>query len=155
MAPAQFMALWILGGKGEVQIMPFWKLSGKCHFLIRFCTRNWSETYMSWFVNLNTFLWYSQVWQSNEIRHWLSPLAIRSNNKSRLMETFLWWKVMKRFHRWFQSMKSLHDHSLPFIIPISRFLQSQTTRRSLSMELQWKRRTNQVYIFCKILSSPV
>ena len=35
--PAQFMALRILGGKGEVQIMPFWKLSGKCHFLLQFC----------------------------------------------------------------------------------------------------------------------
>ena len=46
-APAQFMALWILGGKGEVQIMPFQKLSGKWHFLLRFCTRNWSETYKS------------------------------------------------------------------------------------------------------------
>ena len=45
-APAQFMALRILGGKGEVQIMPFRKLSGKCHFLLRFCTRNWSETYI-------------------------------------------------------------------------------------------------------------
>ena len=39
-APAQFMALQILGGKGEVQIMPFRKLSGKCHFLLRFCMRN-------------------------------------------------------------------------------------------------------------------
>ena len=45
-APAQFMALRILGGKREVQIMPFRKLSGKCHFLLRFCTRNWSETYI-------------------------------------------------------------------------------------------------------------
>ena len=34
-APAQFMALQILSGKGEVQIMPFRKLSGKCHFLLR------------------------------------------------------------------------------------------------------------------------
>ena len=40
MTPAQFMALQILGGKGEVQIMPFRKLSGKCHFLLWFCTRN-------------------------------------------------------------------------------------------------------------------
>ena len=39
-APAQFMALQILDAKGEVQIMPFWKLSGKCHFLLQFCTRN-------------------------------------------------------------------------------------------------------------------
>ena len=39
-APAQFMALRILSGKGEVQIMPFRKLSRKCHFLLRFCTRN-------------------------------------------------------------------------------------------------------------------
>ena len=39
-APAQFMALRILGRKGEVQIMPFRKLSGKCHFLLRFCTHN-------------------------------------------------------------------------------------------------------------------
>ena len=52
-APAQFMALQILGGKGEVQIMPFQKLSGKCHFLLRFCTRNWSETYTSY--NIPTF----------------------------------------------------------------------------------------------------
>ena len=46
-APAQFMALRILGRKGEIQIMQFWKLSGKCHCLLRFCTRNWSETYKS------------------------------------------------------------------------------------------------------------
>ena len=39
-APAQFMMLRILSGKGEVQFMPFWKLSGKCHFLLRFCTSN-------------------------------------------------------------------------------------------------------------------
>ena len=39
-APAQFMALLILSGKGPVQFMPFRKLSGKCHFLIRFCTSN-------------------------------------------------------------------------------------------------------------------
>ena len=45
-APAQFMALRILSGKGEVQFMLFWKLSGKCHFLLWFCTSNWSETYM-------------------------------------------------------------------------------------------------------------
>ena len=44
-APAQFMALQILSGEGEVQFMLFWKLSGKCHFLLRFCTSNWSETY--------------------------------------------------------------------------------------------------------------
>ena len=45
-APAQFMALRILGRKGEVQVMPFQKLSGKCHFLLQFCTLNWSETYI-------------------------------------------------------------------------------------------------------------
>ena len=44
-APAQFMALWILSGKGEVQFMPFQKLSKKCHFLPWFCKSNWSETY--------------------------------------------------------------------------------------------------------------
>ena len=49
-APAQFMALQILSGKGEVQFMPFQKLSGKCHFLLRFCTSNWSETYIIAFV---------------------------------------------------------------------------------------------------------
>ena len=38
--PAQFMVLRILCRKAEVQIMPFQKLSGKCHFLLRFCTRN-------------------------------------------------------------------------------------------------------------------
>ena len=35
-APGQFRALQILSRKGEVQFMPFWKLSGKCHFLLRF-----------------------------------------------------------------------------------------------------------------------
>ena len=39
-APAQFMALQLSSGKGEVQIMPFQKLSGKCHFLLWFCMRN-------------------------------------------------------------------------------------------------------------------
>ena len=45
-APAQFIASWILSRKGEVQIMPFQKLSGKCHLLLWFCTHNWSETYI-------------------------------------------------------------------------------------------------------------
>ena len=54
--------------------MPLQKLSGKCHFLVRFCTSNWSETYfIAWkilichilptfdtfillFVVLNTFI---------------------------------------------------------------------------------------------------
>ena len=45
-APAQFMTLRILSRKGEVQFMPFWKLSGKCHFLLQFCMSNWSETYV-------------------------------------------------------------------------------------------------------------
>ena len=44
-APAQFMVLQILSGKGPVQFMPFRKLSRKCHFLFRFCKSNWSETY--------------------------------------------------------------------------------------------------------------
>ena len=39
------MTLWILSGKGAVQIMPFRKLGGKCHFFLRFCTRKRSETY--------------------------------------------------------------------------------------------------------------
>ena len=39
-APPQIMPLQILSGKGAVQIMPFWKLGRKCHFLLRFCTRN-------------------------------------------------------------------------------------------------------------------
>ena len=45
-APAQFMVLRIIGRKGEVHIMPFRKLSGKCHFLLQFCMRNCSETYI-------------------------------------------------------------------------------------------------------------
>ena len=39
------MLLQILSGKGAVQIVPFWKLGRKCHFLLRFCTRKRSETY--------------------------------------------------------------------------------------------------------------
>ena len=39
-APPQIMLLWILSRKGAVQIMPFWKLGRKCHFLLRFCMRN-------------------------------------------------------------------------------------------------------------------
>ena len=31
--------------KVQVQFMPLQKLSGKCHFLVRFCMSNWSETY--------------------------------------------------------------------------------------------------------------
>ena len=45
-APPQIMPLQILSGKGAVQIMPFRKLGGKCHFLLRFCTRKRSETYI-------------------------------------------------------------------------------------------------------------
>ena len=45
-APPQIMLLRILSGKGAVQIMPFQKLGGKCHFLLRFCTRKRSETYI-------------------------------------------------------------------------------------------------------------
>ena len=41
----QIMMLRILSGKGAVQIMPFRKLGGKCHFFLRFCTRKRSETY--------------------------------------------------------------------------------------------------------------
>ena len=46
-APPQIMTLRILSGKGEVQIMPFRKLGGKCHFLLWFCTRKRSETYIN------------------------------------------------------------------------------------------------------------
>ena len=45
-APPQIMALRILSGKGAVEIIPFRKLGGKCHFLLRFCTRKRSETYI-------------------------------------------------------------------------------------------------------------
>ena len=44
-APPQIMPLRILSWKGAVQIMQFRKLGGKCHFLLRFCTRKRSETY--------------------------------------------------------------------------------------------------------------
>ena len=39
-AAPQIMPLRILSLKGEVQIMPFQKLGGKCYFLLRFCMRN-------------------------------------------------------------------------------------------------------------------
>ena len=39
------MLLQILSGKGAVQIMPFWKLGGKFHFFLRFCTHKQSKTY--------------------------------------------------------------------------------------------------------------
>ena len=54
-APVQFMALQILSGKAPVQFIPFWKLSGKCHFLFRFCTSNWSETYM--LLTVGSIVW--------------------------------------------------------------------------------------------------
>ena len=54
------MTLRILSGNGAVQIMPFRKLGGKCHFFLRFCTRKRSETYgnqkhnvVKWPVRLN------------------------------------------------------------------------------------------------------
>ena len=58
--------LRILSGKGAVQIVSFRKLGGKCHFLLRFCTRNWSETYM--YATLSTWKegeGYSQLAQTN------------------------------------------------------------------------------------------
>ena len=42
----QIMTLRILSGKGAVQIMPLWKLGGKFHFFLQFCTRKWSKTYI-------------------------------------------------------------------------------------------------------------
>ena len=45
-APPQIMPLWILSGKGAVQIMLFRKLGRKFHFFLRFCTRKRSETYV-------------------------------------------------------------------------------------------------------------
>ena len=45
-APAHFIALRILSRKRPVQFMLFQKLSGKYHFLVRFCTSNWSEIYI-------------------------------------------------------------------------------------------------------------
>ena len=40
------MTLRILSGNGALQIMPFWKLGGKCHFFLRFCMRKRSKTYI-------------------------------------------------------------------------------------------------------------
>ena len=40
------MTLRILSGNGALQIMPFRKLGGKCHFFLRFCTRKRSKTYI-------------------------------------------------------------------------------------------------------------
>ena len=40
------MTLRILSGNGALQIMPFRKLGGKCHFFLRFCTRKRSKTYV-------------------------------------------------------------------------------------------------------------
>ena len=72
-APAQFMALRILSGKGEVQIMPFRKLSGKCHFLLRFCTSNWSETYTSLFAlsAISALLNRIILFQWNKLNFWI------------------------------------------------------------------------------------
>ena len=43
------MPLRILSRKGAVQIKPFWKLGGKCHFLLQFSTHKRSETYENGF----------------------------------------------------------------------------------------------------------
>ena len=40
------MTFRILSGNGALQIMPFRKLGGKCHFFLRFCTRKRSKTYI-------------------------------------------------------------------------------------------------------------
>ena len=44
--------------KAPVQFMPLRKLSGKCHFLLRFCTSNWSETYRSRCRHQDLFWWH-------------------------------------------------------------------------------------------------
>ena len=50
------MPLWILSGKGAVQIMPFWKLGGKFHFFLWFCTHRRSKTYTFYFIYIQ-FSW--------------------------------------------------------------------------------------------------
>ena len=45
-APPQIIPLRILSRKGAVQIMPFWKLGGKFHFFLWFCTHKRSKTYV-------------------------------------------------------------------------------------------------------------
>ena len=55
-APVQFLPLRKLSREVPVQFMPFRKLSGKCHFLVWFCTSKWSETYLDFghsFISTN------------------------------------------------------------------------------------------------------
>ena len=85
MTPAQFMALRILCGKGEVQIMPFRKLSGKCHFLLRFCACNWSETYI---IEGHIKYALNTKCEMNTKDEFYSILTKRKLGNS---EKFLWW----------------------------------------------------------------
>ena len=73
------MKLRILSGNGALQIMPFRKLGGKCHFFLRFCTRKRSETYKffqanwrksdicgAWTASFCQFTWKLSKFQQNE-----------------------------------------------------------------------------------------
>ena len=68
--------------KTPAQFMPFWKLSGKFHFLVRFCTNNWNRTYetnssvnISWAVKYPLQL-PMQFWINNYIVSWIySPFG--------------------------------------------------------------------------------
>ena len=59
------MPLQILSGNGALQIMPFRKLGGKCHFFLRFCTRKRSKTYIwsTWsrIYHLRNFVYFCNI----------------------------------------------------------------------------------------------
>ena len=53
-APPQIIPLWILSGKGAVQVMQFRKLGGKFHFFLQFCTHKRSKTYV-FYIDLKQY----------------------------------------------------------------------------------------------------
>ena len=91
-APAQFMALQILSRKGEVQFMPFWKLSGKYHFLLRFCMSNWTETYIWHLLNFNISAFRLHKIQQSNSNYFQSKYIYKYSVKCTHFHLYLKWK---------------------------------------------------------------
>ena len=76
----QIMTLQILSGNGALQIMPFQKLGGKCHFFLRFCTRKRSKTYKNCSYTRNRCIkWHqlsAQTWLGTRFRNFSSGNGI-------------------------------------------------------------------------------
>ena len=75
--------------KEEFRVCRVQKLSGKCHFLVQFCTSNWSETYWC-FLNGKHEILSVQICQCKTFLFPIKQLCQRSHSfLFKLMETIM------------------------------------------------------------------